>query len=121
MADSQDHLIPKDEADGVKRWLDYLSKLKDRSDRTDQITGQTKWVYYGIIGTLLYKATSVLPQMAADKIGLHAILISTILSFNFSFFLYEVFRPLVPRIKTEIPDIFLDTCSMRGPCAFFNK
>jgi hypothetical protein len=90
---------PSGDGEQVKRWLDYLSRLKDRSDRADQTTGQTRWVFYGVIGTLLYKAASVLPQMATDQAGRRAIEILVVLGANVATFGYFAYREFLPRIK----------------------
>ena len=37
----------KTDTSDIKLWLDYLGKLKDRTDRTNQVTGITTWVLYG--------------------------------------------------------------------------
>ena len=62
-----DPTINKNNIDEKKLWFDYLARLRDREDRSNQITGVTNWVLCGLMGTLLYKAIGFLPLTIADK------------------------------------------------------
>jgi hypothetical protein len=89
-------------ADNEKKlWLDYLSKLHDREERSDQITGATNWVLYGVLGTLFYKALEFLPAAFASKDYRYNTYIFVILGFNLLVFGAQAIDDLRPKIKVS--------------------
>jgi hypothetical protein len=95
----------EDCTDDKKLWLDYLAKLRDRADRSNQVTGVTNWVLYGIMGTLLYKAMGFFPLAFSDPDYRNNTYIFVILGFNFLVLGQQVIREALPSMKEGEPDI----------------
>ena len=96
---------PEVQTDDKKLWLDYLSKLRDRADRSNQVTGVTNWVLYGIMGTLLYKGIGFFPLVFSDPDFRYNTYIFVILGLNVLVLGQQLISEVRPSIKEGAPDI----------------
>jgi len=98
---SPDLNIPENPNNDKKLWLDYLGKLRDREDRSSQITGATNWVLCALLGTLFYKGIEFLPLAFSNKEYRYNTYIFLIFGFNFLLFGAQVISDFLPKIKIE--------------------
>lgn len=79
-----------DDSARVKLWLDYLGKLKDREDRSQQVTGITTWVLVGLASALIIKGVPALPLLFASGSALTHAGVFYVFEMSFALFLFEL-------------------------------
>ena len=98
---SPDLKTPENPDSDKKLWLDYLSKLRDREDRSSQITGATNWVLCGLMGTLFYKGIEFVPLAFSNKEYRYNTYIFLVFGFNFLTFGTQLISDFLPKVKVE--------------------
>jgi hypothetical protein len=98
---SPDLKTPENPDSDKKLWLDYLSKLRDREDRSSQITGATNWVLCGLMGTLFYKGIEFVPLAFSNKEYRYNTYIFLVFGFNFLTFGTQLISDFLPKVKFE--------------------